>query len=894
MRLTVVLALLAWLPTVAAQEPAVMPDIMLCYLQPGAWSEAHFAPYVTYRAADAQRPADWFFTAWLMLMYGGAPSGKGYSDGATDARDWTFFLDQLWAPGRNLDALDRVIAAAARELPPPTAPQPVVLMIPYPSTQQHAFAAGSGVGNAVDLAVAAHRQRAAEGFIDEAIRRWQATPRQHLRLWGFYWMNEGIGAADHEIVRQTCAYVHGKGLKMLWIPWFRAPGFEAWRELGFDLAIMQPNFAFQRANPGLALGDENQLSVNARLARVHGMGVEMELNERTLTSAASRWNLTAYLNHGTAELDGTMAGVPRAWYQATDFLRNLADSPRPECRQLYDDVYRFTKGSYQRRGTTLSEGRPVSLLWALGKGSDDGDLRRLTDGSWDTRGDRPERAVRLQGGKDGGGVALRLDLGEARAVTNLRLHLRGATVPEVAHSARSRDGTTWEELRAAVALAYDPHAGPGFQVLTFPPGVTRWLEVTLKWPPDALLELDEVLVPPDGNLLWDSQRRSAGGRVEWALSAPRVVGAVRVAPVSAATVAAADVRLDLERLDPAAGTVGEGWLEWRLPPRLLETLSAGLPGVPDAAVRAEALAAANRALGCPYTLNPAFPATYPDAGGELTDGQLSETGFDDGRTVGWHGTPPTVFIDLGTAAHLDAVRLHGQGGGYAAVQFPTAVEVAVADGQGNWGVLAPGLRPLRFSVDEAAPETQRLGWAEVPLGGTGVTATRLRVRFVQAGGWTMLSEIEVLSQGRNLARQATYQFQPQPTSTAKYADDQGLLTDGSTSSGSGWMGCAGWSSGTPEITLDLQAPTEISLVVVHVVGGGAGGAFFPARLEVSVSGDGSAWTPAGLATCSRAESGTEAIPAAMVLALRAPRQARFVRLTVERHGWAMLHEVEVY
>ncbi len=881
--LALALPMLAWLPA-AAQEPAGRRDIMLCYLEPGAWSQADFGPYVTYRGVDAPHPQDWFFDAWLMLMYGGAPSGKGYSDGATDHRDWSFFLDQLWAPGRNLDALDQAITAAAQQLPPPPAPHPVIIMIPYPSPQQHAFGAD---GNAVDLGVAADRQRAVESFVDTVIRRWEATPRQRLRLWGFYWMNEGIGAADHEIVRQTCTAVHARGLKMLWIPWFRAPGFESWRELGFDLAIMQPNFAFQQPPPGLRLVDENRLSVNTRLARTHGLGVEMELNQHLLTSAASRWNLTEYLNHGSTDLDGTMTGTPRAWYQATGFLSALANSAQTECRRLYDDVYRFTKGTYQRRATMLSAGRPVARVPESAETSPD-DLRRLTDGSWDCAGDQPERALRLLGGS----ACLRLDLGESRVVSNLRLHRRGPTAVDGVRLALSRDGTTWAAAPTRVAVADDPPTGPGFHILTFSPAVARWLEISLAWPPGAALELDEMLVPPDGDLLWDSRRRDTADGSEWTLPSARVVQAVRVAPAGADSVATADVRLNQERLDTAAATQSEGWLEWRLPPRPLATLSVHLPGVAAAAVRAEAIAAPNRALGCPYSLAPAFPATYADAGSELTDGQLTEAGFGDGRTVGWYGNPPTVFLDLGAVASLDTLRLHAQGGGYAAVQFPQRIEVAVAAADGTWRVLPPGLRPLTFSVEAGAAETRTLGWTTVPL--AGVTAQRLRLRLIQADGWTMLSEIEVQSQGRNLARQASYQLQPQPTSTAKYADNHGLLTDGATSPGGGWEGCVGWDSGTPEITLDLQTTTAIRLVVIHVVGGGAGAAFLPTRLDVSLSDDGITWTSAGQATGPLSESGTEVLPAVLLLTLPEPLPARFVRLTVQRHGWAMLHEIEVY
>jgi hypothetical protein len=424
----------------AERDAGGMRDVMLCYASPDAWSVEHFQPYVAYLDPQSGQPRDWFFDAWLMLMYGGAPSGTGYMDGPTTKADWEHFLDAEWAPGRNLEALDTCIGQAAAALGQPARPQPVILMIPYPSAKQTAFGDLGGHGAVADLSRPADRQRAVEWFVDEALRRWQSTPRKYLRLWGFYWMNEGIGEADHALVKQSCAYVHAQGLQTYWIPWFRASGFERWRELGFDVAVMQPNFAFINPPAGLRLGDVGRLSENARLARQHGLGVEMELNEGVATTPESRWNLSQYLNHGTPELDDTMAGVARAWYQSSDLIRRLAGSRQPECRQLYDDVFAFHQGTYRARRSSLAAGRPVTVEAPAVAATD-----LLTDGAWDSQGLRPGLAVRLAGGS----ARLVLDLGCIEAVSDLRLHVRDRGSLDQVQVRTSRDALAWELAEAA-------------------------------------------------------------------------------------------------------------------------------------------------------------------------------------------------------------------------------------------------------------------------------------------------------------------------------------------------------------------------------------------------------------------------------------------------------------
>ncbi len=893
-----------------------MTDVMLLYVAPDRWPAEHLRPYVAWLDKRTGRPRDWFFDGWLFLMYGGAPSKHTYITGPTDQRDWLYFLDLLWRPGRCLDALNRCIGQVGDALGDRGKVFPVIIMIPYPSAKARNFGDVDGDGRREDLAKPADRLKTVRWFVDETLRRWRARKFARLRLWGFYWMAEHVPPADERFVQQACALVHARGYRMLWIPWYRAPGHEKWSALGFDCAVMQPNFAFLQPARGARLPNEDRLTDAANRARRLGMGVEMELNGRVARRWESRWNLTQYLNHGADALDGYLRGAVRAWYQGEGSIRELYESDNPACRRLYDDLYRFHKGTYRRRCVSLAEGRPCALTADAAR-RPDAEAARLVDGLWLTRGDRLDRVVALRARR----VAARIDLGDVRLVEDVRAHLVG---PEFPSAVRVRTAGADGEFR----LAGESHERPatrageraaGFVCVSFPVRPARYVELELSADAPATLRLDEVVVPPAGHLLRDA-RGACSGRVEradpFALTdgelgpeAARWRGEGRVAfrlpqtryarllrahlwfdgPAPAAQAVLNGRTIPLR--GPRAGKTG--WFEANLgaaPARALELRFRGSGLI--ACDEAQLLPAANLAEGKPYTLDPAFPAIYPDDGRELTDGALTRRGFGDGRTVGWHGTAVEVCFEWPAPVRVEGVRVFAQGGGYAGVRFPKRLTVAASLDGRRWTHAAAG-RPALQVVSR-----RRVGGAWSELAWLVLRFPPRRARFVrlrfEGAGWTMLSEVQVLSNGENVAAGSGYALRPAPTSRVQYADNRALLTDGRYSV-SGWRGCAGWHRGDPTITVDLQAPRRIAAVNARVVGGGAGAVFFPRRVDFYASLDGRSWRALGAARERPKEDGSSVTPGSM--GLQPPRlvTARYVRVQLRRaRGWAMCDEIEVF
>ena len=307
-----------------------MRDIMLVYANTNGWRQANFLPYVAY-VDSAGKPRDWFYDAFLFMMFSGSPSGATYISGATDRRDWEFYLDEEFAPGRELAALDATIGSASRDMGMPARSVPIIAMIPYPSAKQKDFGDADGDGATEDFSTDNGRRKAVRWFLREFKARWEARRFRHLKLWGFYWMNEGISPADEAIVKATADEVHSLDCKFHWIPWFNAPGVTKWRELGFDLTIMQPNYAFIPPRGLRRIPDENRLTTAANICRRLGMGIEMELNmgidmdarRDAAVDPRDRINLMLYLDHGDDSLDGYQKGAVRAYYQSYNAIAGL-------------------------------------------------------------------------------------------------------------------------------------------------------------------------------------------------------------------------------------------------------------------------------------------------------------------------------------------------------------------------------------------------------------------------------------------------------------------------------------------------------------------------------------------------------------------------------------------
>lgn len=266
----------------------------------------------------------WLFDSFLFLTQN--VGGVRTEIGNTTMRHWVAMMDQWFAAGRDVPALNQALQELKAELgTAPPHPVQVMFCIPWMSPEVKDFGDVDGDGVSEDLSKPEDARKVLVWYLAEIRRRLSAYP--DLRLWGLYWMREDIGH-DKPNISAAAAMLHRDNLKLLWIPYFRAANWDRWREFGFDVAIMQSNYAFtNRAEGGTSR--RNRLDLCAELAEANNMGVEIEF-----PYGAARYDLDVVAQTFEA---GTRLGfqrAPGAWFFSYRFDQYRSD--RPEVRGIYD------------------------------------------------------------------------------------------------------------------------------------------------------------------------------------------------------------------------------------------------------------------------------------------------------------------------------------------------------------------------------------------------------------------------------------------------------------------------------------------------------------------------------------------------------------------------------
>lgn len=320
------------------------------------WDKDRFIPYVGYVGPDGQ-VTDFMFDSFLFLPVSPNAAGRryDYAGPQSNMADWVAYLDQIFADGYQLQALNEAVREVKATLGDDSYQPPVHIAVPYPSPLQTKFGDLDGDGIAESFAESSYpdepirayenRVAAIAWYMDEVIRRWSEAGLDQLRLAGFYWHSETVRYADSQfeeaVISEFNRLAHERGMLTEWIPYFNAEGLRDWASYGFDVAVHQPNYVFNTSVP------ESRLEAAADFSQKYGMGVEMELSWQVLQLPAYQTRYYDYLDHGVT--DGYMTGAFHPWYQEVKLLYDAAYSSNPMARDVYEKTYQFIKGTYQPR-----------------------------------------------------------------------------------------------------------------------------------------------------------------------------------------------------------------------------------------------------------------------------------------------------------------------------------------------------------------------------------------------------------------------------------------------------------------------------------------------------------------------------------------------------------------
>ena len=401
----------------------------------------------------------------------------------------------------------------------------------------------------------AFRLAAIRWYVDTVRQRFAQKGYENIRLDGFYWHHEAIDydvdPLAAEYVQAAVAYIHSldPDYKVYWIPSYQAPGFREWKELGFDYAIMQPNYAFD------ANATTQRIDDCADLCKKYGLGLEMEFGG---ISDAYIAKFREYLTRGQQDGKGYQQDSLIAWYTSTD---GIFQTSRDESgtRYIYEAMYEFFQGTETNMDPdtgTDPEKQPGNLAGAgslsLSAQTTTGaaaDLSPLTDGQ---TGNWNAGCLQLNKNQFGGTLTLTADLNGVSELSGVALYTIdqpdwGIGAPAQVACSVSADGQTWtplETIAAEQAESQVSSAGFGQRIFrTLAPTEARYVRAEFTYGPTGdgdvytYLGVDELVVdgsapavPPEPSEDGVSVLLTADGvvnRQEFALQAEKAAELLR-------------------------------------------------------------------------------------------------------------------------------------------------------------------------------------------------------------------------------------------------------------------------------------------------------------------------------------------------------------------------------
>lgn len=357
---------------------------------PPLWTADRFAPHVSYQDANGEH---WLFDAFLCTegydgVRGLIMSIQAGGRASAIKESWEDLLDYWFRKGSTLDQLDQAVSAAAGRIGSPHTPRYVVITLPDPIMFQIFSNKASSTtywgtldGEVMDFSRLEHQLKVYQWFIDQCRERFRALSPKYLELAGFYVLSEELPLAKsfyaslnlscdtadtwnasykrwESILPATSAYLKSCREGLYWIPYFCAPGHRVWKQLGFDMAWMQPNHYWDTAN-------QHPMSRSVSAMRNYGLGMELEFefsmvydqmkNGRwgpdgagspTFTEAdipALRDRLREYMD--AYKNNGFYGKRSVALYSGTDAFTQLGTSPDARDREMYLEICNFIAGS---------------------------------------------------------------------------------------------------------------------------------------------------------------------------------------------------------------------------------------------------------------------------------------------------------------------------------------------------------------------------------------------------------------------------------------------------------------------------------------------------------------------------------------------------------------------
>lgn len=354
---------------------------------PPVWTEERFASHVSY-------DGKWLFDAFLCIDGWDPVRGLSYSitpNRRSAVKDsWQDLADAWLGEDGALEKLDRAISGFGT----PPSPRHIVMSVPDPvrysefgdpsSTTTYWGETG---GETMDFSRTDHQVKACKWYMDLCRELFMRRGFKNIQLAGFYILSEELplnpdfykaagqsykaGVDDWNwsrknweiIIPQLSSYAHSCNEGLWWIPYRLAPGYKVWKNLGFDMVWMQPNYYWDHDAVSHPLKDTFDA------IRKYGMGMELEFEFSLVASVMAdgrgapdgsgattfyakdvpmlrnrvREYMSMYLD------SGNYGKYPIAVYSGTDAWHQLATSSDAGDKEMFREICNFITESPLKR-----------------------------------------------------------------------------------------------------------------------------------------------------------------------------------------------------------------------------------------------------------------------------------------------------------------------------------------------------------------------------------------------------------------------------------------------------------------------------------------------------------------------------------------------------------------
>lgn len=317
------------------------------------WNKDQFKPYVVYQNQKGKK--DWLFDGFLFTEF---LDGKGhhFAHGSANTTlackpEWEWLMNCQFEKGKAFSALDECIGEQKKEMGNPPFRHKIVVVMPVPMKGQTNW--GNMNGRSLDFSNDRDRIEACKWYVDQFLDQYKKENYRNFDLEGFYWVSEK-DENFREILVQVGDYIRSKNLRLFWIPYWTAIGFDNFRTDKFDFAYIQPNYFFKNEVPF------ERLDATCAYAYGRGMGLEMEFDDRALanSSDSKRNRLIGYIE--AFEKNDVFKEASIAYYEGGGTIYRMSQSKNPLDQEMLDRLAQLIIKRKKMRWPKESEHQPTN------------------------------------------------------------------------------------------------------------------------------------------------------------------------------------------------------------------------------------------------------------------------------------------------------------------------------------------------------------------------------------------------------------------------------------------------------------------------------------------------------------------------------------------------------